>query len=518
MPKRLAPISLVITLLLLFTPASSQAAVYKDLGNHNLAQAIYRVGALDLMSGYAGNLFKPEQSISQLELLVVIMKTTGYTDKLPKSTKNAFWGQAYLDRAMQQQLINSNEAKAFKQEQPAARLDAVRFLYHALRLPIGEAKPGQDLITLSVSDQQAVNSVIAAGLMSRLADGTFHPEQKLTRAQTALLVSKLIDTNWAKLPSERRLTGWISKINSKGTNREIELTTLTGIKRYRLDPQAVCYIGSALYTPNHLLNTRVEILLSSKKQVTYLCYLEGFPSIKDLPSTIGTIKNLAIGSQSQLIISDLNCEEQVYPLSEFATVTDLKGQTPTSNLLALKPNTFVKIYLDKGKVLKTQILKTASVSGTIMRFDSYRMFLSAQGSGKNRPEWFNYYDRARVVDSKGIRVASPIRGDKVKVTYLDPDPQGIDEEIPLEIAITSRPVNRKVTGVVQSLSINNTNPQIVLSKNKSYLIDSSLISSFPAIPVSAKVEFMIDGANVVMQVVKFTLPTPTTTPDSLVIP
>ncbi|MFA4884863.1 MAG: hypothetical protein WC601_03655 [Desulfotomaculaceae bacterium] len=44
----------------------------------------------------------------------------------------------------------------------------------------------------------------------------------------------------------------------------------------------------------------------------------------------------------------------------------------------------------------------------------------------SKPGWFNYYDRARDVQV----------GETVQITYLDPFPEEIDDEIPLEIKVT----------------------------------------------------------------------------------
>jgi hypothetical protein len=47
----------------------------------------------------------------------------------------------------------------------------------------------------------------------------------------------------------------------------------------------------------------------------------------------------------------------------------------------------------------------------------------------------DHYEFARIVDKEGVRRDGILPGEKVQVTYLDPFPEEIDDEIPLEIKV-----------------------------------------------------------------------------------
>ena len=131
-----------------------------------------------------------------------------------------------------------------------------------------------------------------------------------------------------------------------------------------------------------------------------------------------------------------------------------------------------------------------------------------KGSKSNKPTWFNYWDRARIIEKDG-RSDHVLRGDKVKITYLDPDPEGIDDEIPLEIIITGRPDWKKVTGEIEGISGSGQGRQVVLKKNKKYTLDANAticredgsLIAFNTISPGDKVEVMVDGAGVVMKLI-----------------
>ena len=80
------------------------------------------------------------------------------------------------------------------------------------------------------------------------------------------------------------------------------------------------------------------------------------------------------------------------------------------------------------------MLEVKSISGQIERFDGRRLYLKGKSSA-SKPGWFNYYDRARVVDREGFSRGEVQVGDRVQITYLDPYPGEIDDEIPLEIKV-----------------------------------------------------------------------------------
>jgi hypothetical protein len=56
----------------------------------------------------------------------------------------------------------------------------------------------------------------------------------------------------------------------------------------------------------------------------------------------------------------------------------------------------------------------------------------------SRPGWLNHWDMARIVDNEGKQISNVLVGDKVKITFLDPYPDEIDDEIPLEIIVTTK--------------------------------------------------------------------------------
>jgi len=112
------------------------------------------------------------------------------------------------------------------------------------------------------------------------------------------------------------------------------------------------------------------------------------------------------------------------------------------------------------------------------------------------------------VDKDGRPLSTVLRGDRVQITYLDPVPEEIDDEIPLEIVITKRPEPRTVKGTVQDVRSGSGDYLLILKKDNRYTVDRSAAvkllggesGSFSDLLNGQKVELQVDGAGVVTEI------------------
>jgi hypothetical protein len=165
--------------------------------------------------------------------------------------------------------------------------------------------------------------------------------------------------------------------------------------------------------------------------VGWINLLEEKPGAVKMEKIKGSVKSVALGAENLLVLNNLYCEDITLPLAWDAV---LAGKSARQGFKSLKAGVFVEAELSGGQVRKVTTLEVKTVSGTVETIDR-RLYLK-EGSSKNKPGWFNYWDRARVVDKDGLKKGGVLIGDKVQITYLDPLPEGIDDEIPLEIKIT----------------------------------------------------------------------------------
>ncbi|MGD0153238.1 MAG: S-layer homology domain-containing protein [Thermacetogeniaceae bacterium] len=451
---RLGLIMMLTVLSVLMFSTRASATAFTDLQNHWSYQAVVRDATLDLIKGYPSGQFMPDRPVSLLESVVLLSKTCG---SAPGSRQNAGtaaspahsaiqvpWGQPYIDSAVANDIIPEDLSSTFDPDAPATRGQVAVMLCRLLQLPVsGLSATNSALTDLSAAPPAYVPYIAAiyeAGLIKGYSDGSFGPQKSITRGEMAAIIARLIDLSWAELPANRRAEGWIRSSSSGKKAQVLELVSLQGAKTINLSPTITYFAGGKECSLQDIIGDRVELLLDSANQVACVSMLEERPQASQNETVRGTIKAVALGVESYLVISDLQCQERNFPIA-WDAVIESNNKNQTVGFQSLQAGAYIDISLADGKVTKVVPLVTKQISAKVQSFSGGRLMLSAKVS-KSQPGWFNNWDSARVVDSNGNYFGGVQVGDSIKVTYLDPDPNQIDDEIPLEIAVTSRPTSK----------------------------------------------------------------------------
>ncbi len=474
--KLYRPVLLLLALpaIILLRPFSATAApaanmvIFNDLQGHWAGSRITRLAALDAIKGYPDLTFRPDQQISRLETLVLFIRSAGFdaeAEQLAKTRSSSSrpgagaalsaaprvpWGQQYLDLAVDKGFVRFDSADNYDFNVPATRLEAARLLAHVLYLlpplpaPGNEADEDQkttpgfaidqtftDEAQAPPEDRACLKALAAAGVMSGYPDGSFRPLGCLTRAEATVILSELVDRGWIKMAQERHYTGMISRIDTTKGVGELELLTPAGTQKFKVAQDAYCCGDGGEQSLEQAAGRRAEIILGKSKQVLWINLLQRKETAEVLETIRGSVKSLALGKENLLLLCDLSCEDRLLPLSWEAVL--YKKDAPQS-FASLKPGAFLDVQVGDGQLKKATMLEVKSISGKIEKFDGRRLYLAGKSSA-SKPGWFNYYDRARVVDKEGFSRGDAQAGDKVQITYLDPYPGEIDDEIPLEIMV-----------------------------------------------------------------------------------
>lgn len=281
----------------------------------------------------------------------------------------------------------------------------------------------------------SIRAVARAGVMSGYPDGTFRPSQGLRRSEMAALLARLLDQHWVRVPPGRRLAGWISGIQQARGSQEIELTNLEGARNIRPAPGLKCFSQGRESQLFQAVNHRVELILDKRKQACYIKILERRGMQPPSEKLTGTVKSVLLGEDNLLQIVDLDCADRTLPLAWDAVV---EGKNNRQGFMSLRPETFVEIALAGGEVTKVTVLDVKKISGTVESLTEKTLRLASRGDKMKWPEWFHYWDRARIVDKEGKKTGGIGEGDRVQIIYLDPLPDEIEDERVLEITVTKR--------------------------------------------------------------------------------
>ncbi|MFC4810872.1 CehA/McbA family metallohydrolase [Paenibacillus sp. GCM10023250] len=112
------------------------------------------------------------------------------------------WAKSYIQQAVDGGLINGFPDGTFKPEQPITRVEFLAVLVRAMRYDeAGSTGQFKDLANAPAWITDAVGKALAAGLVSGYDDGTFRPNQPLSRAEMITLLARAMGLTDNSMPS-----------------------------------------------------------------------------------------------------------------------------------------------------------------------------------------------------------------------------------------------------------------------------------------------------------------------------
>ncbi|MDI3480433.1 MAG: hypothetical protein PWQ97_88 [Tepidanaerobacteraceae bacterium] len=249
--------------------------------------AIEKMYAKGIFTGYPGDFFKPRNNVTNLEAVVIALRIMGWEQEvdnvknLPKSVKNlnVKWskGYYYIALAVEKGLVEPDELKGFNPNAAAKRYEVARLVVRAL----GKEDEAQEHMKdkLPFKDANAVPKdavgyvyvITDLGLMKGDDRGLFKPQEPISRAEMAVLASRLDGT--LEQEDENLLVGIIKDVDTEELT--ITITNSYGEKTYDIIENAPVYIDEK-YRELKDLNEgdKVELVINSDGDVVFIQVLE----------------------------------------------------------------------------------------------------------------------------------------------------------------------------------------------------------------------------------------------------
>lgn len=221
---------LIITLVFSSYPVSAQGDniqnnggtvnitnVFNDIKVDNWAyQAVSDMSKRGVISGYQDGSFKPQDSISREEFATLISKTFNLDLSV---SQDVYFSDIPVDRWSYKYIAASKDyltgyyppkGKAFfDPEAKASREDVAVALVKVLNLSTGDSSVGtfKDYDQISPSLRKYIDTATANNLISGYEDGTFRPQEPVSRAEAAMLLYRSIkNTADAPIPTKQEDT------------------------------------------------------------------------------------------------------------------------------------------------------------------------------------------------------------------------------------------------------------------------------------------------------------------------
>lgn len=189
--KKIRLIIVAALLLSLFTVAT--ATTFTDVNNHWAKEYIEDLQGKEIVSGDPDGSFRPDDNIKIIEYLVMTTRAMG--NHIPVA-KKGYWGQNYIDFAIDNSLIKPNDFKDYNRK--ITREEMAYIITNAVTMTKDVSY--EDSLILKIGDYTTIDSkyiegVLSAyetGIISGYPDGSFKAKGKATRAETCVVISRFL--------------------------------------------------------------------------------------------------------------------------------------------------------------------------------------------------------------------------------------------------------------------------------------------------------------------------------------
>ncbi|WP_248929386.1 S8 family serine peptidase [Paenibacillus hamazuiensis] len=170
---------------------------FTDIYGHWAANDIVQAAQRGIIDGYGGYLFLPDKTITRAEAAAIIVRAF----KLAKERavrytdlKFSHWAYSFVAKAAQAGIVDGYPDGSFAPDQPVTRMEMTAMVARAMKITGKQrgVSPFSD-----VDDEYwgigLLKQMKAEGWISGFPDGTFRPEQPATRAQFVTMLESVLN-------------------------------------------------------------------------------------------------------------------------------------------------------------------------------------------------------------------------------------------------------------------------------------------------------------------------------------
>ena len=174
------------------------AQYFIDISNHYAKDHILNVFSNNLMFGTSSNTFSPNADITRAEVATIIARTLKLTE-LPDSFKfndtKDHWAENDIKLVYNAGLISGYPDGTFRPNEKISRAELATILYNALDLE--DSSTSDDSYFKDVPSYywsyNEINTLANLGIIKGTSNSTFSPKENLSRAEMAILLDKIQD-------------------------------------------------------------------------------------------------------------------------------------------------------------------------------------------------------------------------------------------------------------------------------------------------------------------------------------
>ncbi|MDR6726815.1 hypothetical protein J2W91_005339 [Paenibacillus amylolyticus] len=148
------------------------------------------------IQGYTDGSFRPERNVTRAEMATLITRITGASTLKGShpftDVNSSHWAESAISAAAQSGYVQGYTDGSFKPDQAITRAEMAALLQPLVTSDLMTAVPTTFTDVNGHWAQQAVEQLSSAGIVTGYTDGTFRPSQPITRAEAVTMLNKLI--------------------------------------------------------------------------------------------------------------------------------------------------------------------------------------------------------------------------------------------------------------------------------------------------------------------------------------
>jgi hypothetical protein len=419
--KKISVAILSIYILIAFNAGAlaSESFDFFDVSEHWAAENIAQCAAFQLMKGYPEGVFKPEQSLSRAEALLVIGKGLGW-DKTANSFASGIafpmdiWPgfKEYIALAAEKGLINKADISGIKFNQPASRIELAIWIAKALRFNgEGNTLNFTDISSISQADRSLLVGVVDQGILVGLPGNIFAPEKSLSRAEMSSILVRMVENGKINAVPGRIIAGivknidWLNKIISvdisNGENKNFDLGMLKLVYRK----------GVKTYPGDTMPGDKVKLILDS----TDKCLIIVNETEKNILPSVST-GNGTKGYVVNKYLDYFTVHLEYGDIQEISSRTSIAYKGYPSNYGVLTKGNYVELNKSGNEITSVNIIDdTRKVFGFVQNISDYQISIM---DDDDKSSIFDVINNPRITDNNGDRVFLDDinNGDHIEIT------------------------------------------------------------------------------------------------------
>lgn len=174
---------------------------------HWAAEAVGRLAEAGIISGYPDGTFGPDRQITRAEVTAIMVKLLGLEPgkeselKFKDNAAIPAWAKGAVAAAVKEGIIKGypqpDGSLTFGAGRQLSRAEMAAMAAGVLEKKLGSLAPAElkftDAAAIPAWAKSRVGIAVAKGIVSGYPDGTFKAANKITRAETAVIVLRLLE-------------------------------------------------------------------------------------------------------------------------------------------------------------------------------------------------------------------------------------------------------------------------------------------------------------------------------------